>query len=97
MSLLERALLDSHAGVRQQTVRLSERLLLPNSSMTDAVLKLVDGKIRLRLLVDRTSVDIFGNDGALYMPMGMIIPADKTALELYVNGGAAQKCRLELE
>lgn len=49
----------------------------------------MDGKISLRLLVDRTSVDIFGNDGALYMPMGMIIPADKTALELYAKGGTA--------
>ncbi|HSY19741.1 MAG TPA: glycoside hydrolase family 32 protein [Candidatus Acidoferrales bacterium] len=55
-----------------------------------AALKLVAGKIRLRLLVDRTSVDIFGNDGALYMPMGMIIPADKTTLELYAKGGSAR-------
>ena len=54
-----------------------------------ATLKLVDGKIRLRLLIDRTSVDIFANAGALYMPMGMIIPADKNTLELYVKGGIA--------
>jgi len=55
-----------------------------------AALKPLDGKIRLRLLVDRTSVDIFGNDGALYMPMGMIIPAVKTDLELYAKGGSAR-------
>ena len=54
-----------------------------------ASLKLVNGKIKLRLLVDRTSIDIFGNDGALYMPMGMILPADKTALELSAKGGSA--------
>jgi sucrose-6-phosphate hydrolase SacC (GH32 family) len=52
-----------------------------------AALKPVAGKIKLRLLVDRTSVDIFGNDGEIYMPMGMIIPAEKTALEVYAKGG----------
>lgn len=55
-----------------------------------AALKSVDGKIKLRLLVDHTSVDIFGNDGALYMPMGMILPADKTALELSAKDGSAR-------
>ena len=32
----------------------------------------IDGKIRLRIFVDRASIDIFGNNGALYMPMGFI-------------------------
>lgn len=61
-----------------------------------ATLKPVAGKIRLRMLVDRTSIDIFGNDGALYMPMGMLIPADKHGLEIYAKGGAAQICSLKV-
>lgn len=61
-----------------------------------AALKRANGKIRLRLLVDRTSVDIFGNDGELYMPMGTIIPADKTALEIYAKGGSAQISSLKV-
>jgi len=29
-------------------------------------------KVRIRALVDRVSIDIFGNDGAVYMPMGHV-------------------------
>ena len=61
-----------------------------------ATLPLVDGKIRLRLLVDRTSIDIFGNDGRLYMPMGVIVPAENHALALQSKGGAAQVNALEV-
>ncbi|MDB6065136.1 MAG: sacC [Pedosphaera sp.] len=50
-------------------------------------LKAQDGVIRLRLLVDCTSVDIFGNDGRLYMPMGIVVPADNNSLRVYAKGG----------
>lgn len=44
-----------------------------------APLKPIDGKIHLRVLVDRTTIDIFGNDGRLYMPMGKILdPKDQS-------------------
>ncbi len=37
----------------------------------------INGKVRLQVLVDRTSLEIFGNDGLLYMPMaGNFIPDD---------------------
>ena len=55
-----------------------------------AALKPVDGKIRLRLMVDRASVDIFGNDGRLYMAMGVIVPQDHLSLEVHAKGGSAQ-------
>jgi fructan beta-fructosidase len=61
-----------------------------------APLKPVDGKIRLRLMVDRTSVDIFGNDGRLYMPMGVIVPPDNLSLALYAQGGSAKITSLEV-
>lgn len=61
-----------------------------------AVLKPVDGKIRLRLMVDRTSIDIFGNDGRLYMPMGVIVPQDNLSLEIYAKGGTANINSLEV-
>ena len=53
-------------------------------------LKPVAGKIQLRMFLDRTSVDIFGNNGELYMPMGIVIPSDNNALELSAKGGTAQ-------
>jgi len=37
------------------------------------------GRIRLRVLVDRTSIEIFGNGGRVYMPIGVIpAPADRS-------------------
>jgi sucrose-6-phosphate hydrolase SacC (GH32 family) len=61
-----------------------------------ASLGLVDGRIKLRFLIDRASVDIFGNDGLLYMPMGVVVPADDTSLELRVQGGTARLQSLEI-
>lgn len=55
-----------------------------------AILKMVNHKIRLRLLVDRTSVDIFGNDGALYMPMANLVSQSNRSLEVYAAGGSAE-------
>lgn len=55
-----------------------------------APLRLVNGQIRLRLLVDRASIEIFGNDGRLYMPMGVIPAPDNDTLEIYARGGAAK-------
>jgi fructan beta-fructosidase len=49
-----------------------------------------DGKIHLRLLVDRTSIDIFGDHGRLYMPMGVIVPPDNLSLEVFAKGGSAR-------
>jgi sucrose-6-phosphate hydrolase SacC (GH32 family) len=55
-----------------------------------AALPLENGKIRLRMLVDRTAVDIFGNDGQLYMPMGVVVALDNKSLAISAKGGAAQ-------
>ncbi len=61
-----------------------------------AALPVTAGKIQLRMLVDRTSIDIFGNGGRLYMPMGVLVPADNTSLGLYAKGGEAQIVSLEI-
>jgi len=61
-----------------------------------AALKPSAGRIRLRLLVDRTSIDLFGNDGRLYMPMGVIVPQDNFSLEVYAQGGVAEINSLEV-
>jgi len=61
-----------------------------------APLKSVNGKIRLRLMLDRTSIDIFGNDGRLYMPMGILLPEDNHSVEIYAKGGRAKIDSLEV-
>jgi fructan beta-fructosidase len=55
-----------------------------------APLPLIDGKIKLHLLVDRTSIDIFGNDGDLYMPMGFIPKNDNFAMIVSAQNAAAK-------
>jgi len=40
----------------------------------------VDGHIQLEILVDRLSIEIFGNAGRLYMPMGKVLDVDNKSL-----------------
>ena len=61
-----------------------------------APLRLVGGGIRLELLVDRTSIEIFGNDGRVYMPMGMSPAADDTSIQVYAKTGTAKIRSLEV-
>ena len=53
-----------------------------------APLKPVDGKVRLRLLVDRGSIEMFGNDGQVALSVGAIPADDNHALEVFSRGGA---------
>jgi fructan beta-fructosidase len=58
-----------------------------------AAMPLVDGELRIRMLVDRASIEIFAADGAFYMPMGMVLANAKQGLSLTAAGGAATiKC-----
>ena len=61
-----------------------------------ATLKLADGRLRLRLLVDRMSVDVFGNDGRCYMPLQFQPAPDHRALDLYAKGGEARITALQI-
>ena len=54
-----------------------------------ATLAPVDGKIRLRILVDRPSVEIFANDGRIYMPMQHVRDLNNKSLKIYAKGGTA--------
>ncbi len=63
---------------------------------SQATLRARDGKLRLRLLVDRASIEIFGNDGLVYMPMGVIPKNDDKSLEVISRSGSPVLCSLEL-
>ncbi|MBN2138688.1 MAG: GH32 C-terminal domain-containing protein [Sedimentisphaerales bacterium] len=52
-----------------------------------AFLKPAGGKIRMEILVDRTSIEIFANGGRVYMPMGVILPDDNTEIEVFTKNG----------
>lgn len=53
-----------------------------------APLKLTDGRLHLQILVDRASLEIFGGDGIVYMPIGVIPKDDDHSLSLNVAGGS---------
>ncbi|MGI8913513.1 MAG: glycoside hydrolase family 32 protein [Chloroflexota bacterium] len=57
---------------------------------TSAPLAPIDGVIRLRLLVDRASLEIFGNDGLLVLPLAVAFEEAKHhPLGLFARGGTA--------
>ena len=60
-----------------------------------APLKPEDGKVRLRLLVDRGSVEIYGNGGRVALSVAVIPADDNHSLEVFSRGGAAQLRSLE--
>lgn len=56
----------------------------------------VAGKVRLQILMDRTSFEIFGNDGLVYLPMKVIAPAENKSMEVFARSGSARVSRLEV-
>ena len=55
-----------------------------------------DGVIRLELLVDRTSIEIFANEGRVYMPMAVIPRENEEALRILADGGPVRMESLEI-
>ena len=53
----------------------------------------INGHVKLRLLVDRISVEVFGNDGQATMSNYFKPPKDNTSLALTAIGG---RCKLAL-
>jgi fructan beta-fructosidase len=61
-----------------------------------ASLKPVNGRITLHILVDRTSIEIFGNQGRVFIPVG-VIPTDSShSISVFVNSGEANLSKLEI-
>jgi len=52
-----------------------------------ASLKPVDGKIRLEILVDRMTIEIYANGGLVYMPIGINLTEHSGALKFISEGG----------
>ena len=46
----------------------------------------IDGKIKLRLLIDRSSIELFGNDGQVSMSSCFVPPPENHELSLFVEG-----------
>ena len=55
----------------------------------EAPCKPMNGKIKLQILVDRTLVEIFINDGESFMPIGVTPDNDNKSLKVFSKGGSA--------
>jgi len=62
----------------------------------DGPLKPIDGKIKLHLLVDRTSLEVFGNDGLLSMSSCMVPADNNKSLKLFCKDGQAKVLKLSV-
>jgi sucrose-6-phosphate hydrolase SacC (GH32 family) len=54
-----------------------------------APLWLRNGRLRLRVLIDRTSVEVFADEGLVQMCMGSVLDPSNRSLALTVQGGKA--------
>jgi len=59
-------------------------------------LRLVERRVRLEVLVDRASIELFCNGGETYLVAGMIPPDDNTSPQLVSEGGTATVRSLEV-
>jgi sucrose-6-phosphate hydrolase SacC (GH32 family) len=73
-----------------------ERLLYSAKNRTlsflgkSAPVDLIDGRVRLRILVDRTSVEVFANDGRVPMSFCWLPKPEPRRLGLFVGGGVTK-------
>ena len=61
-----------------------------------AALKQEGSRVRLRILVDRTSIEVFGSDGALSMTSCFVPPRQDHSIELFSEGGTARVVSLKV-
>ena len=73
---------------RKVVYRVKEKQLLNGEAV--AGMNQEDGRIRIRILVDRTSVEVFGNDGEVVMPCCFLPDEAAPSLEMFARGGTAQ-------
>ena len=52
-----------------------------------APLKPIGSKVALRMLIDRGSIEVFGNDGQIALSAGMLLPPSQQTLALSAKGG----------
>ncbi|MBN1582775.1 MAG: DUF4980 domain-containing protein [Anaerolineae bacterium] len=57
-------------------------------------LKTATGKLGLRILVDRASIEIFAGEGLVYMPLSVMLPDSKGGCSLSATGGTARMLTL---
>ena len=71
-----------------------ERVILCMGNSAPAIL--IDGRLTLEVLVDRTSIEIFAADGRVNMAYCLLPSADNKSLSVYVKSGVADVRSLDV-
>jgi sucrose-6-phosphate hydrolase SacC (GH32 family) len=61
-----------------------------------APVPLVDGRLRLKIYADRTGLEIFANDGLVFMPININLPDSNRWLSLTARGGVVRVDHLDV-
>jgi fructan beta-fructosidase len=61
-----------------------------------APLEPIDGRVTLEILVDRGSVEVFGNKGRAALSVGSRLPADDLTIRTDVTGRGAKLLSLKI-
>lgn len=61
-----------------------------------APVSLIDGKLSLRIYADRTGLEIFTNNGLVFMPININLPNSNRSLSLSVTGGTVRVDKLDV-
>ncbi len=72
---------------------MKEQLVFGNNV---APLKTVNGCIQLRCIVDRTSLEIFANQGRIYMPCKFRPDEEEKTIGIYARGGEAETLSIQI-
>ena len=78
---------DIHYDIDTQTLSCLEK---------SASLQPIDGRIELQILVDRSSIEVFGNDGRLSMCSCFLPDAKNRSLRIFSSGGEARIISLDV-
>jgi fructan beta-fructosidase len=81
--------------VRGETVRYSVKDSAVTFLGKTGPLPTENGRVRLRLLVDRASIELFGNGGALSMTSCFVPPKEDLSLAVFAEGGKARLVSLK--
>jgi sucrose-6-phosphate hydrolase SacC (GH32 family) len=77
------------------TVKAKERRL-NNGDVSVGITLPASGRLKLRILVDRTSVEVFANDGEWVMPCCFVPKPEDQSIVLFAEGGRARISSLRI-
>lgn len=74
-------------GVKLRYDTLQEELVL---NELKSKLKMQDGSIKLQIFIDRTSIEVYANDGMVYIPLINMMPQDNLNYSIPATNGNAE-------